>query len=77
MPFTFACSITIVLGLWYISFSDLISWLSIFSQDDYLVSKPVKEHLAKYDKQLKKFNVSKALDAALEVVTDLFCPEYW
>lgn len=35
-------------------------------QDDYLVSKPVKEHLAKYDKQLKKFNVSKALDTALE-----------
>lgn len=37
------------------------------SQDDYLVSKPVKQHLAKYDKQLKKFNVSKALDTALEV----------
>lgn len=36
-------------------------------QDDFLVSKPVKQHLAKYDKQLKKFNVSKALDTALEV----------
>uniref|UniRef100_A0A8C7ZVI1 U3 small nucleolar RNA-associated protein 15 homolog n=1 Tax=Oryzias sinensis TaxID=183150 RepID=A0A8C7ZVI1_9TELE len=35
-------------------------------QDDYLVSKPVRQHLAKYDKQLKKFNVSKALDTALE-----------
>ncbi|KAM9393040.1 U3 small nucleolar RNA-associated protein 15 homolog isoform 1-T2 [Pholidichthys leucotaenia] len=35
-------------------------------QDDYLVSKPVKLHLAKYDKQLKKFNVSKALDTALQ-----------
>ncbi|KAG8011832.1 U3 small nucleolar RNA-associated protein 15-like protein [Nibea albiflora] len=35
-------------------------------QDDYLVSKPVKQHLARYDKQLKKFNVSKALDTALE-----------
>lgn len=34
-------------------------------QDDYLVSKPVKQHLANYDQQLKKFNVSKALDAAL------------
>ncbi|XP_004547053.1 U3 small nucleolar RNA-associated protein 15 homolog [Maylandia zebra] len=34
-------------------------------QDDYLVSKPVKEHLAKYDKQLQRFNVSKALDTAL------------
>uniref|UniRef100_G3NKA3 U3 small nucleolar RNA-associated protein 15 homolog n=1 Tax=Gasterosteus aculeatus aculeatus TaxID=481459 RepID=G3NKA3_GASAC len=36
-------------------------------QEDYLVSKPVKEYLAKYDKQLKKFNVSKALDAAMEI----------
>ncbi|XP_029019692.1 U3 small nucleolar RNA-associated protein 15 homolog [Betta splendens] len=35
-------------------------------QDDYLVSRPVKQHLAKYDKQLKKFCVSKALDTALE-----------
>ncbi|XP_034026634.1 U3 small nucleolar RNA-associated protein 15 homolog [Thalassophryne amazonica] len=35
-------------------------------QDDYLVSKPVRQHLAKYDKQLKKFEVSKALDTALE-----------
>ncbi|KAM6930437.1 U3 small nucleolar RNA-associated protein 15 homolog [Xenentodon cancila] len=35
-------------------------------QDDFLVSKPVKQHLAKYDKQLKRFNVSKALDKALE-----------
>lgn len=36
-------------------------------QDDFLVSKPVKQHLAKYDKQLKKFNVSQALDTALAV----------
>ncbi|CAB1320268.1 unnamed protein product [Coregonus sp. 'balchen'] len=28
--------------------------------------KPVKSHLAKYDKQLKRFNISKALDTALE-----------
>ncbi|KAJ3603749.1 hypothetical protein NHX12_028490 [Muraenolepis orangiensis] len=35
-------------------------------QDDYLVSKPVKDYLAKYDKLLRKFNVSKALDAAME-----------
>lgn len=42
-------------------------WSSFCLQDDYLVSKPVKQHLAKYDKQLKKFNVSKALDTALEV----------
>ncbi|XP_046871635.1 U3 small nucleolar RNA-associated protein 15 homolog [Hypomesus transpacificus] len=35
-------------------------------QDDYLVSRPVQMHLAKYDKQLKKFSVSKALDTALE-----------
>lgn len=36
-------------------------------QDDFLVSKPVRQHLAKYDKQLKKFNVSQALDTALAV----------
>lgn len=36
-------------------------------QDDFLVSKPVKQHLAKYDKELKKFNVSRALDTAMTV----------
>lgn len=44
-------------------------------QDDYLISKPVKEHLAKYDKQLKKFNVSKALDTALEAFLRTRKPE--
>ncbi|XP_068461468.1 U3 small nucleolar RNA-associated protein 15 homolog [Clinocottus analis] len=44
-------------------------------QDDYLVSKPVKQHLAKYDTQLKKFNVSKSLDTALETWTKLRKPE--
>uniref|UniRef100_A0A3Q1EKN6 U3 small nucleolar RNA-associated protein 15 homolog n=1 Tax=Acanthochromis polyacanthus TaxID=80966 RepID=A0A3Q1EKN6_9TELE len=44
-------------------------------QDDYLVSKPVKQYLAKYDKQLKKFNVSKALDCALEKWIRLRNPE--
>ncbi|KAM6944059.1 U3 small nucleolar RNA-associated protein 15 homolog [Lycodopsis pacificus] len=44
-------------------------------EGDYLVSKPVKQYLAKYDKQLKKFNVSKALDTALETWTRLRKPE--
>lgn len=44
-------------------------------QDDYLVSKPVKQHLAKYDVQLKRFNVSKALDTALETWTRYKKPE--
>lgn len=44
-------------------------------QDDYLVSKPVKQHLANYDKQLKKFNVSKALDTALQTWTRHRKPE--
>ncbi|TNN40486.1 U3 small nucleolar RNA-associated protein 15 [Liparis tanakae] len=44
-------------------------------QDDYLVSKPVKQHLAKYDKQLKTFNVSKSLDTALATWTRLRKPE--
>ncbi|XP_023678962.1 U3 small nucleolar RNA-associated protein 15 homolog [Paramormyrops kingsleyae] len=35
-------------------------------QDDFLVSKPVRMHLQKYDKQLKSFQVSKALDTVLE-----------
>ncbi|KAJ7993907.1 hypothetical protein DPEC_G00259560 [Dallia pectoralis] len=39
---------------------------NIPKQEDFLVSKPVMSHLAKYDKQLKRFNVSKALDTALE-----------
>lgn len=44
-------------------------------QDDYLVSRPVKVHLAQYDQQLRKFNVSKALDAALETWTRQRKPE--
>lgn len=35
-------------------------------QDDFLVSKTVTQHLQKYDKQLKSFEVSKALDTALQ-----------
>nr|XP_057927485.1 U3 small nucleolar RNA-associated protein 15 homolog [Doryrhamphus excisus]XP_057927486.1 U3 small nucleolar RNA-associated protein 15 homolog [Doryrhamphus excisus] len=38
----------------------------VSKQDDFLVSKPVRQHLAKFDKELKRFNVSKALDVALE-----------
>ncbi|XP_057204106.1 U3 small nucleolar RNA-associated protein 15 homolog [Triplophysa rosa] len=38
-------------------------------QDDFLVSKPVKQHLQKYDKLLKSFQVSKALDTALQTWT--------
>ncbi|XP_067424970.1 U3 small nucleolar RNA-associated protein 15 homolog [Emydura macquarii macquarii] len=36
-------------------------------QEDFFVSKPVRRHLKKYDKLLKSFQVSKALDAVLEV----------
>lgn len=54
-----------IVGLF--AFSCFFSLLTTFLQDDFLVSKPVKQHLAKYDKQLKKFNVSKALDTALKV----------
>ncbi|XP_026870953.2 U3 small nucleolar RNA-associated protein 15 homolog [Electrophorus electricus] len=35
-------------------------------QDDFVVSKTIKQHLQKYDKQLKSFQVSKALDTALQ-----------
>nr|AAQ97804.1 unknown [Danio rerio] len=44
-------------------------------QDDFLVSKPVRQHLQKYDKQLKRFEVSKALDTALETWTRTTKPE--
>lgn len=44
-------------------------------QDDFLVSKPVKQHLKKYDKQLKSFEVSKALDTALQTWTRCKKPE--
>lgn len=45
----------------------VLTSLFLLIQDDYLVSKPVKQHLAKYDIQLKTFNVSKSLDTALAV----------
>uniref|UniRef100_A0A8D0BFP5 U3 small nucleolar RNA-associated protein 15 homolog n=1 Tax=Salvator merianae TaxID=96440 RepID=A0A8D0BFP5_SALMN len=35
-------------------------------QEDFFVSKPVKNYLKKYDKLLRSFQVSKALDAVLE-----------
>ncbi|XP_036383295.1 U3 small nucleolar RNA-associated protein 15 homolog [Megalops cyprinoides] len=44
-------------------------------QDDFLVSKPVKTHLKKYDKQLKGFQVSKALDTVLEPWIRMKTPE--
>uniref|UniRef100_A0A8B9J8J2 U3 small nucleolar RNA-associated protein 15 homolog n=1 Tax=Astyanax mexicanus TaxID=7994 RepID=A0A8B9J8J2_ASTMX len=44
-------------------------------QDDFLVSKPVKQHLQKYDRQLKSFQVSKALDSALETWRRFHNPE--
>uniref|UniRef100_A0A8C2K4Y5 U3 small nucleolar RNA-associated protein 15 homolog n=1 Tax=Cyprinus carpio TaxID=7962 RepID=A0A8C2K4Y5_CYPCA len=44
-------------------------------QDDFLVSKPVKQYLRKYDKQLKSFEVSKALDTALQTWTRTSKPE--
>ncbi|XP_006627225.1 U3 small nucleolar RNA-associated protein 15 homolog [Lepisosteus oculatus] len=44
-------------------------------QDDFLVSKPVKMHLKKYDQQLKSFQVSKALDTVLERRVHIKRPE--
>jgi U3 small nucleolar RNA-associated protein 15 len=34
---------------------------------DHIISHETKQHLKKYDKHLKKFNATKALDAALEL----------
>ncbi|XP_069483597.1 U3 small nucleolar RNA-associated protein 15 homolog [Ambystoma mexicanum] len=44
-------------------------------QDDIFVSRPVKEHLKKYDKLLKSFQVSKALDTVLEPNVRVRTPE--
>ncbi|XP_039614384.1 U3 small nucleolar RNA-associated protein 15 homolog [Polypterus senegalus] len=44
-------------------------------QDDLLVSKPVKMHLKKYDRQLKSFEVTKALDTVLEPHIRIKTPE--
>ncbi|KAG9355047.1 hypothetical protein JZ751_001760 [Albula glossodonta] len=44
-------------------------------QEDFLVSKPVRMHLQGYDKQLKSFQVSKALDTVLEARIRLKTPE--
>ncbi|XP_019387806.1 PREDICTED: U3 small nucleolar RNA-associated protein 15 homolog [Crocodylus porosus] len=44
-------------------------------QEDFFVSKPVRNHLKKYDKLLKSFQVSKALDAVLEVPIRVYTPE--
>nr|XP_033785155.1 U3 small nucleolar RNA-associated protein 15 homolog isoform X1 [Geotrypetes seraphini] len=44
-------------------------------QEDIFISKPVKDHLKKYDKLLKGFQVSMALDAALETHLRAKTPE--
>ncbi|XP_048449046.1 U3 small nucleolar RNA-associated protein 15 homolog isoform X2 [Rhincodon typus] len=44
-------------------------------KDDLLVSKPVRSHLKKYDKLLKSFQVSLALDAVLESKVRVKTPE--
>lgn len=45
-----------------------LSYSVVFQfQEDFCVSKPVKRVLRKYDKLLKSFQSSKALDAVLEV----------
>ncbi|XP_075694247.1 U3 small nucleolar RNA-associated protein 15 homolog isoform X2 [Rhinoderma darwinii] len=44
-------------------------------QDDFVVSKPVIQHLRKYDKLLRGFQVSAALDAVLETSVRTSTPE--
>lgn len=41
-------------------------------QDDILINRPSKKHLELYDRDLKNFRVSKALDRVLEVSDFLF-----
>lgn len=50
---------------------------SIFttSTTDHLISHEAKPHLKSYDKQLKKFNSTKALDEALSIKTRVNSPQ--
>ena len=41
-------------------------WYKII-KTDHIVNHLTKQHLTKYDKHLKKFNSTKALDSSLEV----------
>ncbi|XP_009464156.1 PREDICTED: U3 small nucleolar RNA-associated protein 15 homolog [Nipponia nippon] len=57
------------------SFNYATSILSLALSEDFCVSKPVKRVLRKYDKLLKSFQSSKALDAVLEPPIRLYTPE--
>ncbi|MGH0175921.1 UNVERIFIED_CONTAM: hypothetical protein FKN15_006192 [Acipenser sinensis] len=46
-------------------------------QDDLLVSKPVKTHLKKYDRQLKSFEVSEALNTVLQCFPSPCCSDIY
>ncbi len=55
------------------SFSILRNFVRLYSiflckKNDHLIAHTTKQHLKKYDKHLKKFNASKALDSALDVI---------
>lgn len=46
----------------------LVLVINFFSnQTDHIINQTTKQHLKKYDKHLKKFNATKALDEALAV----------
>ena len=42
-------------------------------QDDILINRPSKKHLELYDRDLKNFRISKALDRVLEVSKESVC----
>ena len=46
------------------------------SQTDHIINQTTKQYLKKYDKHLKKFNATKALDEALAVNFKIFIIVY-
>lgn len=54
----------------YIGFKQLIFlivYFSLLNKNDHVINHLTKQHLKPYDKNLKKFNSTKALDSALDV----------
>ena len=62
------CSFTFFFFFFFFSFSLFLVYFDIFHfQDDMVVVNKRREKMARYDKLLKQFQHSRALDAAMEV----------
>lgn len=60
--------LTLRVSLYYVVDTNFSSSVTLaFLQDDIVVTRPAKKHLEWYDRDLKSFRISKALDRVLEV----------